>query len=102
MAKLTLSIEDLSVESFHTVLEAPARGTVVAAQSQNLYPECGPDTFYDPGCCSTHETACEGETCVVQSQCCPSIDPTCPSTCYQTCRDCGGLSLGPCYPTEIC
>jgi hypothetical protein len=102
MTRLTLRVDDLAVESFHTAPET-RRGTVVAAEyTVILEQECQPDTFYDPACCSTHETACEGATCVVLSRCCPSNDPTCPASCQQTCRDCGGLSLGPCYPTEIC
>lgn len=99
MAKLTLAIDDLAVESFHTVSETPPRGTVVAAQSHVVYPECGPDTFYDPGCCSTHETACEGATCVVLSRCCPSQDPTCPFSCQPTCT-CGPSAY--CVHTDVC
>ena len=32
MAKLTLRVNDLTVESFHTVPDASAKGTVVAAE----------------------------------------------------------------------
>lgn len=91
MAKLALSIEDLAVESFHTAAETAGRGTVAAAEA--------PDTYYDPACCSSHETACEGGTCVVMSQCCPSMDPTCLFTCEQTCTTWRSAA---CYQTEVC
>lgn len=89
MAKLTLQVEDLAVESFHTDSAAPARGTVMAAQGGNTF----------QGGCSTHETACPYETCVVNSQCCQSQDPTCLFSCPQGCT--GGISAG-CYHTEVC
>ncbi len=97
MAKLTLDVADLVVESFHTIPDATAGGTVVAAEN-SLNTEC-PDTFYDPECCSTHETACEGATCVVLSHCCPSQDPTCHFSCAATCT-CGPSAW--CAPSDVC
>lgn len=96
MAKFTLQVDDLAVESFPTADVATDRGTVLAAASGI---EC-PDTRYDPACCSTHETACENATCVVMSQCCQSVEsPTCYFTCMQGCT--GGKSAY-CYHTEVC
>jgi hypothetical protein len=89
MPKLTLQIEDLAVESFHTVSDSLARGTVIAADSDNTF----------QGGCSTHETACPEYSCVVNSQCCQSQDPTCLFSCPQGCT--GGVSAD-CYPTQVC
>lgn len=92
MAKLTLNTEDLLIESFQTNLEKPLRGTVLGAESL----ECpDPWTFYNWQCCSTHETACEGATCVVLSHCCPSNAHTCQASCA-----CGPSAY--CGPTDVC
>lgn len=92
MAKLTLVVEDLAVESFHTVPEMSARGTVAGAESGHAA------SLYDPGC-STHETACPYDTCIANSQCCPSMEPTCLFSCPQGCTQ--GISAG-CYHTQVC
>jgi hypothetical protein len=92
MPKLRLDIDDLAVESFLTVPETPARGTVAGAESGYAA------TVYDGGC-STHETACPEESCVANSQCCASKDPTCLFTCEQTCT---GWRSAACYHTEVC
>lgn len=89
MPKLTLQVDDLAVESFHTVSESSARGTVVAADSGTTF----------QGGCASHETACAEHSCVVNSQCCQSQAPSCYFTCQQTCT--GGPSAH-CYPTEVC
>ncbi|HEX6370948.1 MAG TPA: hypothetical protein VF006_18660 [Longimicrobium sp.] len=98
MAKLTLDVEHLVVESFHTASRTPARGTVVAAQDSLECP-ADPWTFYNYECCSTHETACPGATCVVLSHCCPTYNQTCPYTCAATCT-CGPSAY--CQPSDVC
>jgi hypothetical protein len=82
MAKLKLQVEDLAVESFQPAAEAPARGTVVAESAR-----------------ASQETACPEYSCVVNSQCCQSQDPTCLFSCPQGCT--GGVSAD-CYPTQVC
>jgi hypothetical protein len=89
MAKLTLQVEDLAVESFHTDSGALARGTVIGAEDRNTF----------QGGCSTHETACPEYSCVVNSQCCPSREGTCYFSCPAGCT--GGVSAD-CYPTQVC
>lgn len=89
MAKLTLQIDDLAVESFHTGSDDAARGTVIAADSGNTF----------QGGCSTHETDCPYASCVVNSECCQSQDPTCLFSCPQGCT--GAISAG-CYHTQVC
>ena len=89
MAKLALQVEDLAVESFHTDSASSGRGTVLGAQERNTF----------QGGCSTHETACPEYSCVVNSQCCQSQDPTCLFSCPQGCT--GGISAA-CYHTEVC
>jgi len=79
MAKLALKIDDLSVETFHTAPEAPARGTVNGAA----------DTIYDVGCV-TYQTACPDPTCHANTQCCSGYF-TCNHTCQGTCNCTGGL-----------
>jgi hypothetical protein len=74
--KLTLRLEDLTVDSFRTSPGEPAKGTVFGEQ----YCTC-------PTACT-----CPG---------CPSCDATCPATCYNTCDDysCAD-SCGGCYSDE--
>jgi hypothetical protein len=59
--KLTLRLEDLTVDSFRTSPGEPAKGTVIGEQC-------------------TCPTAC---TCPG----CYTCDATCPATCYNTCDD---------------
>jgi hypothetical protein len=96
MAKLTLDLDHLVVETFHTAPQKRVRGTVVAAQDTTY---CENYTFYDPACCSTHETACPHATCVVMSQCCPTYAATCYYTCAATCTC--GVSAD-CRHTDVC
>ncbi len=91
MAKLALQIEALVVESFHPAPETTERGAVLAAEGSAA-------SVYDPGC-STHETACPANSCIANSECCPSRDPTCLFTCQASCT-CGASAY--CYHTEVC
>lgn len=75
MAKLALKVDDLVVESFHTVPEMPTRGTVVGAA----------DTVEAQ--CATFNTACPDFSCYANSQCCSDFQ-TCGYTCLLTCT-CG-------------
>jgi hypothetical protein len=84
--KLTLKLEDLSVDSFETTLKQKARGTVFGEQC-TCWTYCGQNTC--PGC-PTCGASCNG-TC--DASCngtcnCPSGD-TCAESCYYT--DCGCL-----------
>ena len=66
MSKLTLKLEDLTVDSFETTAAEKERGTVFGEQC-TCYTNC----------------TCPG---------CPSCGDTCPATCPMTCDDvsCGG------------
>lgn len=81
MKKLTLTIDDLQVDSFHTSGARKEEGTVF------------------------------GEECTCPSNCtcpgCPTCDATCPNTCWETCENtCGHETcayqldppFGPFYP----
>jgi hypothetical protein len=59
MKKLTLAVEDLAVESFHTAGLADERGTVKAH-------ETGMGTCYDIGCRFSYQTDCH--RCAFDSQ----------------------------------
>lgn len=61
MKKLTLAIEDLRVDSFHTSVDRREEGTVHGEEQQCT--------------CQTNCT-CPG---------CPTCDYTCPYTCQETC-----------------
>ena len=67
--KLTLKLEDLSVDSFDTTTTQKAKGTVFGEQC-TCYTNCT-----CPGCPTCYES-CNG-TC----------DASCPATCYNTCDD---------------
>jgi hypothetical protein len=84
-AKLTLNVEDLAIESFHTTTPEPQKGTVFGEQC-TCYTNC----------------TCPG---------CPTCDATCGTTCANTCDDntcaascngtCGGATCGDrCYTGE--
>jgi hypothetical protein len=76
-SKLTLKLDDLSVDSFDTSPAGQAKGTVYAEQC-------------------TCPTAC---TCPG----CPTCDGTCPATCPNTCQvGCGTGSYTDCCPDETC
>jgi hypothetical protein len=85
MSKLTLRLDDLTVDSFQTVPTQPARGTVFGE-------ECTcPTACTCPGCDTCDATCaytCDDRTCDGQATC----DPTCAFTCaYESCHpvDCG-------------
>ena len=72
MKKLSLSLDELRVESFDTTsAEQKPRGTVIAEQCT-----C-PTACTCPGCPS-----------------CDTCDPTCPHTCWETCDDYTCMSCG--------
>lgn len=84
MKKLSLTPDDLRVESFHTSVDRQEEGTV----------------FGEECTCQTCETDC---TCPG----CPTCDFTCPNTCWETCGNTCGQDTcayqlnpphGPWYP----
>ncbi|HEX6371612.1 MAG TPA: hypothetical protein VF006_22015 [Longimicrobium sp.] len=85
-AKLRLSPEDLSVDSFDTMQARQAKGTVLGEQC-TCYTQCT-----CPGCPTCYDT-CEG-----RQTCGASCADTCPQTCVYTCIDdtcaawCGGTA----------
>jgi hypothetical protein len=83
MRKLTLKLEDLSVDSFDTTTTQKAKGTVFGEQC-TCYTNCT-----CPGCPTCYES-CNG-TC----------GDTCPATCAYTCDDasCAGSCGDTCYDT---
>ncbi|HEU0015104.1 MAG TPA: hypothetical protein VFQ45_15550 [Longimicrobium sp.] len=90
MNKLKLEIDDLRVESFRTVEDVRARGTVVGACDTVHDPVCAGGTF-DPTCeyadtcgntgcrCETRHDSCGLDTCH------DSCAYTCKHTCMQSC-----------------
>ena len=70
--KLTLRLEDLTVDSFRTSPSEPPKGTVFGEQ----YCTC-PTNCTCPGCPTCYES-CNG-----------SCGDTCPATCAYTCDDAG-------------
>ncbi len=75
-AKLSLNLDDLTVDSFDTTVPQNAKGTVFGEQQQ-------------PCTCYTNCT-CPG---------CPTCANTCANTCAYTCDDatCAGNSCDTCY-----
>jgi hypothetical protein len=73
--KLTLELEHLSVESFHTAAPQKPRGTVFGEQCT-----C-PTACTCPGCPSCNAT------CAGQQSCGDSCADTCAQTCVNTCDD---------------
>ncbi|HEY0016542.1 MAG TPA: hypothetical protein VGC13_09500 [Longimicrobium sp.] len=87
--KLTLNLDDLSVDSFDTTSTHKARGTVFGEQctcyTQCTCPGC-------PTCDATCNYTCDDATC-------PNC-PTCAASCNGTCNcGTGGYS---CYETNCC
>jgi hypothetical protein len=84
--KLTLKLDDLSVDSFETTIKQKARGTVFGEQC-TCWTYCGQNTC--PGC-PTCGASCNG-TC--DASCngtcnCPSGNATCGYSCNYTDCDC--------------
>ena len=77
-SKLTLNLEDLSVDTFDTTAAAKEKGTVFGEQ-----------------CTCWTNCTCPG---------CPSCDATCPATCYNTCDDdtCANSCGGGCNYSDAC
>jgi hypothetical protein len=64
MRKLTLTIEDLRVDSFETDAEGRAHGTVNARSEETYYVSCMGETCAEGGCTSTDVVyACETNSC---------------------------------------
>ena len=88
--KLSLSLDDLQVESFHTTPEKKkeGQGTVYGYITQDLT-LC--DTCTDSTCGSTCDSTCSS-TCSSTggSTCSSTCSSTCDSTCDSTCSGCGG------------
>jgi hypothetical protein len=79
--KLTLNLEDLSVDTFDTTAAMKAKGTVFGEQC-TCYTQCT-----CPGC-PTCDASCNG-TC----------GDTCPNTCAYTCDDGTCVNCGTAYDT---
>jgi hypothetical protein len=84
--KLTLNLEDLSVDTFDTTAAAKEKGTVFGEQC-TCYTQCT-----CPGCPTCYES-CNG-----------SCGATCPATCYNTCDDytCADSCGGGCVYSDFC
>jgi hypothetical protein len=97
MSKLRLQLDDLTVDTFHTLSPEPDKGTVFGEQ-------CSCDTVCScPGCPTCDQTCpytCDDDTCGGQGTC---YGNTCEGTCF---RDGCGHSqwetcwriCGPVYP----
>ena len=88
--KLTLNLEDLSVDSFDTTAMQKAKGTVFGEQC-TCYTNCT-----CPGCPTCYNTCaytCDDATC-------PAC-PTCAASCNGTCQNCGTDAYS-CYDTNCC
>jgi hypothetical protein len=84
--KLTLNLEDLSVDSFDTTAPAKAKGTVFGEQC-TCYTQCT-----CPGC-PTCDASCNGT-------CDASCNGTCDASCNGTCdASCNGTCGASCYGT---
>jgi hypothetical protein len=101
MRKLTLNLEQLSVDSFDTTAVEKAKGTVVGEQC-TCWTRCGQNTC--PGCPTCDNTCaytCDDATCPACPTCAASCNGTCDCptagvSCYNT--DCG-CNPGTCYDT---
>ena len=87
--KLTLKLEDLSVDSFDTTTRQTVKGTVFGEQC-TCWTQCGQNTC--PGC-PTCDASCNG-TCATcgENTCAASCNGTCgAATCGYSCNytDCG-------------
>ena len=87
MKKLRLQLDELQVESFHTVRTEPARGTV-RANAPTWYCTEQIDCTYDYGC-ETQNESCNGS-------CATCFGGTCENTCYNSCNGTCNVS---CYGT---
>ncbi|HEY0016540.1 MAG TPA: hypothetical protein VGC13_09490 [Longimicrobium sp.] len=88
-SKLTLNLDDLSVDSFDTTATQKAKGTVFGEQC-TCYTNCTCPGC--PTCDATCNYTCDDATC-------PNC-PTCAASCNGTCNcPTGGYS---CYDTDCC
>jgi hypothetical protein len=93
MKKLTLTLDDLRVDSFETSVGRQERGTVIGEQQCTCNTQCGQNTC--PGC-PTCDYTC-ANTC--PNTCWDTCDYTCGNTCGQyTCAYQLDPPFGPWYP----
>lgn len=76
MKKLSLKLDDLSVETFETAAPEVPRGTVKGQQEE-----------YSPGWLCTSPISCDYGCNTRDDGTCPTAY-TCRDTCWQTCRTC--------------
>jgi hypothetical protein len=72
MKKLTLDLDQLTVDSFNTVAPAAKRGTVHAEQECTCYTNCYTYCNTCPGCPTCDDSACNGScggTCFGENTC---------------------------------
>ena len=82
MKKLSLNLDQLTVDSFDTVAPAARRGTVVGEQ-------CSCQTVCScPGCPTCVYTECNNNTCI---NTCNTCDWSCGGSCWYT--ECGGNTI---------
>ena len=105
--KLTLHLEDLTVDSFDTTVPQKAKGTVFGEQC-TCYTNCtcpGCPTCY-ASCDGTCDASCNGTCDASCNGTCAATCNTCNWSCYET--ECGyGYTCGQCTPlqtncNEIC
>jgi modification target Cys-rich repeat protein len=92
MHKLTLDLDSLVVQSFHTTAPEAGRGTV-HGQAAAQTPGCSFDTQCVPSehytCAATCPESC-AQTCDTCNSCIGSCPTCCQVSCYDTCKDtCG-------------
>ena len=103
MKKLSLHLDDLTVESFDTSAPAPARGTVQGHDHSD------PSNCDNSGFCSCNGYPCDTYTCRCTDpdtcayscgQSCPNTCDSCQNTCVSCMATCEGYA-GCTYP-QIC
>lgn len=82
MKKLTLHLDELRVESFHTAPAGAARGTV-RGNAPTWYCSEQIDCTYDYGCETQNATCGGGGSC--EATCGASCNGTCGQSCYGSC-----------------
>ena len=85
-SKLSLNLDELTVDSFDTIAPQKARGTVFGEQ-------CTCQTICTCPGCPTCDASCNG-TC--DASCNGTCDPSCAATCLYTCDDVSCLGGNTC------
>jgi hypothetical protein len=94
--KLTLNLEDLSVDSFDTTATEKARGTVFGEQC-TCYTQCT-----CPGCPSCY-ASCNGSCdASCNGTCGDSCNGTCGDSCNYTCQGCTMEPVATCFNYGTC